>query len=219
MCNTILDPWDCSLGQLKQSLNESDRINSGGTYLLPDEVSCNGNLVSLHTCFFYNDEGNSSNNDFRLRVGVFRRMGDHYVQNGRISIDVTRHNSSETQGCTSMCLTDPVSVLEGDRIAVRIRQRCSPQFGCPLHANLIASGSMSVFFTRTLVTSIPVTQVMATENYTNVFLDVRASIGKLNVFHGGRTSRILSLEADVVLKSFLLFIQLLMKLWIHAIAS
>ena len=136
-------------------------------------------------------------------------MGDHYVQNRQINIDVTRHNSSETQGCTSMCLTDPVSVLEGDRIAVRIRHQCSPQFGCPLHANLNASGSMSVFFTRSLVTSIPVTQVMATESYTNVFLDVRASIGKLNVFHGGRTSRILSLEADVVLKSFLLFISYL----------
>ena len=206
MCNTILDPWDCSLGQLKRYLNESDRINSGGTYLLPDEVSCNGNLVSLHTCFFYNDEGNSNNNDFRLRVGVFRRMGDHYVQNTTIIIDVTRHNSSETQGCTSMNITEPVSVLEGDRIAVRIRHQCSPQFGCPLHANLIASGSMSVFSTRPVVTTIPVSQVMATESYTNVYLDARASIGKLNVLHGNRTSRIFSLEADVILKSFLLFI-------------
>ena len=208
MCNTVLGPWDCSLGQLKRYLNERDRLNSGGTYLLPDEVSCNGNLVSLHTCFFYNDEGNSSNNDFRLRVGVFRRMGDNYMQNGQINIDVTRHNSSETQGCTSMNLTDPVSVLEGDRIAVRIRRRCSTKFGCPLHANLIASGS-SVFFTQPLVTTIPVSQVMATESYTNVYLDVKASIGKLNVLHGNRTSRILSLEADMILKSFLLFISYL----------
>ena len=191
MCNTILDSWDCSLGQLKRYLNERDRLNSGGTYLLPDEVSCNGNLVSLHTCFFFNDEGNSNNNDFRLRVGVFRRMCDHYVQNGTINIDVTRHNSSETQGCTSMNLTDPVSVLEGDRIAVRIRHWCSTKFGCPLHANLIASGSMSVFSTRPVVTTIPVSQVMATESYTNVYLDVKASIGTFNVLHGNRTSRIL----------------------------
>ena len=209
MCNPIphiLDPCECSLGQLKWPLNESDRLNSGGTYLLPDEVSCNGSLVSLHTCFFYNDKGTSSNNDFQLRVGVFRHMGDDYTRDDWIDIDVTRLNSSETQGCTSMCLTDPVPVLEGDRIAVRVRHRCRSQFGCPLQPNIKASGSTSVFFTRSSVDSIPVSQVMATESYTNVFLDVSASIGKLNVFHGGRTSRILSLEADVVLKSFLLFI-------------
>ena len=36
-----------------------DRIDGGdGTHFLPDEVSCNGSLVSVHTCFFYNDEGN-----------------------------------------------------------------------------------------------------------------------------------------------------------------
>ena len=176
----ISDPQDCSLGQLIWPLSESNRINGGsGTYFLPDKVSCNGSLVSVHTCFFYNDEGNSSFNDFRLDVGIFRRMGDNYIRDVWINIGVTRENNSETQGCTSLKLTLPV--LSGDRIAVRVWNQC--QLRCPLQPNIKASGSTSVFFTQSNVDSIPVSHVMATENYTSVYLDVRASIGKLNVFH------------------------------------
>ena len=64
MCNHISD---CSIGQLIWPLSERDRNNGGGgTYFLPDEVLCDGSLVSVHTCFFYSDEGNSSNRSFRL---------------------------------------------------------------------------------------------------------------------------------------------------------
>ena len=103
----ISDPQDCSLGQLIWPLSERDRINGGGgTYFLPDEVSCNGSLVSVHTCFFYNDEGNTSNNNFRLRVGVFRQnvMGNRYIRRNVTNIDITRDNSSVTQNCTTMII-------------------------------------------------------------------------------------------------------------------
>ena len=113
----ISDPQDCSLGQLIRPLNESNRINGGGgTYFLPDEVSCSGSVVSVHTCFFYNDEGNNNNNNFRLRVRVFRRMGNQYTQQNSVNIRVTRNNSSVTQSCISMNLPDPVPVLQGDRL-------------------------------------------------------------------------------------------------------
>ena len=52
----------------------------GGTYLLPDEVPCNGSLVSVYSCFFYNDAGDISNTDFQFRIGIFRQMGDLYAQ-------------------------------------------------------------------------------------------------------------------------------------------
>ena len=106
-------------------------------------------------------------------------MGDNYIRDVWINIGVTRENNSETQGCTSLKLTLPV--LSGDRIAVRVWNQCKLQ--CPLQPNIKASGSTLVFFTQSNVDSIPVSQVMATENYTSVYLDVRASIGKLNVFH------------------------------------
>ena len=177
----ISDPQDCSVGQLIWPLSERDRIDGGGgTYLLPDEVSCNGNLVSVHTCFFYNDEGNTSYNHFRLDVGIFRRMGDDYIRDVWINIGVTRDNNSETQGCTSLKLTLPV--LSGDRIAVRVWNQC--QLRCPLQPNINASGSTSAFFTKSNVDIIPVSQVMATESYTNVYLDVRASIGKYSMAFG-----------------------------------
>ena len=138
--------------------------------------------MSLHTCFFYNDEGNNNNNNFRLRVGVFRRMGNRYTRESFRNIRIRRDNSSVTQNCTSRNLPDPLPVLEGDRLAVYILDGCNNT--CPLQPNLNISAETLVFFTPSFsVRMIPVTQVMATESYTNVYLDVSASIGKLNVFH------------------------------------
>ena len=203
------DPQDCSVGQLIRHLNESNRIDgSRGTYFLPDEVSCNGRLVSVHTCFFYNDGGNNSNNDFRLRVGVFRRVGDDYTRDDNwTNIDVTRQNSSETWGCKSINLTLPV--LVGDRIAVRLRNQCQMQrqMRCPLLPILNTTRSTSVVFIRSDDDTIPVRRFSAAQSYTNVHIDVSVSIlGKLSVFDGNRTSSVLSLWADVVLKRFLLYI-------------
>ena len=136
--------------------------------------------MSVQTCFFYNDEGNRNNTKFRLLVGVFKQMGDNYLlnQDEWIKIDVKRCNSSKTQGCESKNSTVPVQVREGDRIAVRVKKKC--QKWCPLQPNLQPTESTSVFFTRSLVTTIPVSQVLATESYTNVHLDVSASIGTFN---------------------------------------
>ena len=107
-------------------------------------------------------------------------MSDNYTRDdGWINIDVTRHNSSETQGCKSLDLTDPVPVLAGDRIAVRLWNQC--QMRCPLLPNLNAPRSTSVFFIRSSVDTIPVSQVMATQSYTNVYLDVSASIGEFKL--------------------------------------
>ena len=184
---SLSDPQVCFLGQLMRPLSESNRINGGGgTYLLPDEVSCNGSLVSVHTCFFYNDEGNSSNNNFRLRVGVFRQISGNYTRDDWINVDVMRQNRSETWGCALLDLPVPMPVLAGDRIAVRFRNGCNMR--CPLQPNLNTAGSTSVFFTRSNVDTIPVSQVLATESYTSVYLDVSVSIGELNIFHGSRTS-------------------------------
>ena len=106
-------------------------------------------------------------------------MGDNYtLVNKWINIDAERDNSSEAQGCESKSLTAPVPVREGYRIAVHVKKKCQKR--CPLEPNLKPTGSTSVFLTRSRVTTIPVSQVMATENYTNVYLDVSASIGKLN---------------------------------------
>ena len=78
-----------------------------------------------------------------------------------------------------MNLTDPLPVLQGDRLAVHILDGCDNR--CPLQPNLNISAETSVFFTPSFnVRRIPVSNVMATESYTNVYLDVRASIGKLS---------------------------------------
>ena len=82
-----------------------------------------------------------------------------------------------------MNLTDPLPVLEGDRLAVHILEGCNNNNRCPLQPNLNIAAETPVFYTPSFsVGSIPVSQVMATENYTNVYLDVRASIGKLSVW-------------------------------------
>ena len=107
-------------------------------------------------------------------------MGESYQRigsDGWIGINIKRENTSETQNCTELNLTDPLKVLEGDKLAVRIRQTCRVGI-CPLQPNLRTSSSVSVFFIRSNVATIPVTQIMATESYTNVYLDVSASVGK-----------------------------------------
>ena len=79
-----------------------------------------------------------------------------------------------------MILTDPLPVLQGDRFAVHILDGCSNDV-CPLQPNLNISAETSVFFTPSFnVRRIPVSNVTATESYTNVHLDVRVSIGKLS---------------------------------------
>ena len=176
---------------MRRPLNESDRIDGGGgTYFLPDNVLCNGSLVSVHTCFFYNDGGNKNQKKFRLRVGVFRQnvMRNQYTRKNISNIDTGRDNSSVTQNCASMNLPDPLPVLEGDRLAVRILGGCTIKI-CPLQPNLNISTESSVFFIPSdsvgkIPKNFPVNKLSATESYTNVYLDVSASIGKLNVFDG-----------------------------------
>ena len=136
--------------------------------------------MSLQTCFFYNDEGNRNNNKFRLRVGVFRlnSKGIQYRRESNTIINIRRYNSSATQSCTSMDLPDPVPVLEGDRLAVYILDGCSNN-ACPVQPNLNIAAETSIFFMPSFsVRKIPVSKVMATKSYTNVYLDVRASIGE-----------------------------------------
>ena len=137
--------------------------------------------MSVHACFFYNDGRDRKKKKFRLRVGVFKQMGDNYLLDPDKWIDIEkRRTNSKTQDCESKYLIVPVQVQEGDRIAVRVKQQCNKQF-CPLQPNIKASGSTSVFFTQSNnVKTIPVRQVMATESYTSVYLDVRASVGKFN---------------------------------------
>ena len=135
--------------------------------------------MSVHACFFYNDGGDRNQKKFRLHIRVFRRMGDQYRRENSTNIRITRDNSSVTQNCTSMDLTNPLPVLEGDKLAVHILDGNKNM--CPLQPNLNISAETSVFFTPSFnVRRIPVSQVMTTESYTNVYLDVSASIGKLS---------------------------------------
>ena len=168
---------NCSIGQLVSPLDESDKLNESGTYLFPNAISCNGYLESVNSCFFYNDEGSSDITNFRMRIGVFRQMGDNYGSEDWIDFDVTRASRTETQRCEVMDMIGRPSVLQGDRIAVQVMNGCS-QSTCPLQPNLRAAPSVSVFFTRSLVDTIPASQIMATASYTNVHLNVGARIGK-----------------------------------------
>ena len=142
--------------------------------------------MSVHTCFFYNDKGSNRNN-FTLRVGVFRLnqlMGNRYIRENFVDIYTRRDNSTVTQNCISTNLSDPLQVLEGDRLAVHIKSGCRND-ACPLQPNLNISGQTLVFFRQGFDPErIAVNKVMATESYTNVYLDVSASIGKLILFHG-----------------------------------
>ena len=107
-------------------------------------------------------------------------MGNQYTRQKSTNIHISRDSSSVTQNCTSMNLPDPLPVLKGDRLAVYILDGCSNN-ACPVQPNLNIAAETLIFFMPSFsVRRIPVSKVMATESYTNVYLDVRASIGKLS---------------------------------------
>ena len=81
--------------------------------------------MSVQTCFFYNDGGNWTKENFRLRVGVFRRKDETYLLDEWIVIDAKRHSKSKTRDCELKNIPDPVQVQEGDRIAVRVNKQCN----------------------------------------------------------------------------------------------
>ena len=64
---------DCSLGEVKQSLEDSGKLRVGGLYLMPEAIACNGELVLVETCAFLNRLMNTTL--FRLRVVVYRENG------------------------------------------------------------------------------------------------------------------------------------------------
>ena len=59
-----IDIYDCSVGEVKSQLSEDERLEVGGFYFLPEAVSCDGDIVSWHSCFFYN--ALSETNLFRI---------------------------------------------------------------------------------------------------------------------------------------------------------
>ena len=113
-------------------------------------------------------------------------MRNRYIRENFVDIYTRRDNSTVTQNCISMNLSDPLQVLEGDRLAVHIRKVCrNDSYSCPLQPNLNISAQTLVFFRPGFdLQSISVKRVIAKQNYVNVYLDVSASIGKLNVFYG-----------------------------------
>jgi len=156
-----------------------------------------GSLVSVYTCFFYNDAGSMSN---QFHVGVFRQMGDNYTQISQFAV-TWRVDSSETQGCIVVNMGKPQQVFEGDKLAVHVRRKCRNNGVCPLQPILRTSSSVSVFFIGAVnVTDIPVTRFDKRKRYTNVYLDVSASIGKLcNIGSIGLTLKHCGINSDVVL--------------------
>ena len=51
---------DCSLGEVNQSLEDSEELRAGGLYLMPETVACNGDIVLVETCFLKPTNGDNS---------------------------------------------------------------------------------------------------------------------------------------------------------------
>ena len=66
----------CSLGKVGYSLENSQYLRTGGIYLMPETVPCNGIVVFVEMCAFFNLLMDT--NLFRLTLGLFRE-GDDYL--------------------------------------------------------------------------------------------------------------------------------------------
>jgi len=169
---------DCSLGEVQQSLEDNGELRAGGLYLMPEPVTCDGDLVLVQTCAFLNRLMETTR--FTLRVVVFRERTDTH-ELGLIYQHPFNIISNTTQGCGN--LTRQWSVKKGDRVGVLIRDTCSIQLNfdpvCPALANLIDTTCASALY---LLPSVGATGFRLSEVTTvGVNLNVRVSIGECTV--------------------------------------
>ena len=89
---------DCSLGEVKQSLEASGELRGEGLYLMPEAVSCDGDLVLVQTCGFLNKVMETTLFRLIMRVVVYRERTDtHELEEiYRQNLDI---RSNATQGC------------------------------------------------------------------------------------------------------------------------
>ena len=169
---------ECSLGEVKCSLEAKEELRAGGNYLMPETVPCNGILVFAETCAFLNRLMNT--NLFRLRVALLRETNDVYQVINIMNIIITSSASNATQGCGSFTQQWPVN--QGDRIGVQISDECVTSSrsnpACPAQANLIDTASCASALYLPLGTS-PLTNFRTV----GVNLNVRVSIGKCALSH------------------------------------
>ena len=169
---------ECSLGEVKRSLEAGEELRAGGNYLMPETVPCNGILVFAETCAFLNRLMNT--NLFRLRVALLRETNDVYDVISSTNINIISSAPNATQGCGNFTQQWPVS--QGDRIGVRISDACVTSSGsmpvCPAQANLNDTASCASALYLPLGTS-PLTNFRTV----GVNLNVRVSIGKCALSH------------------------------------
>ena len=136
---------DCSLGQMKQELEVNEELRTGGLYLMPEAIACNGDIVLVETCAFLNRLMETTL--FRLRVVVYRERTDTHELDKIYTqrLDIT---SDSAQYCGSLTRQWPVK--QGDRVGVQILDTCedptNPDPACPAQANLIDSACGSALF-------------------------------------------------------------------------
>ncbi len=173
---------DCSFGQLKEELSEDERLDTTGTYLILDGITCNGTLVSWQSCFFYNTLTTISPTPaavqrYRYSVRIYRRSNESF---DFLSGSSTNLRSSANMNATYVCdernANNPVPVLEGDLVGVRIESSCDGSV-CPGHPNLNSSNGSEVFYDQgTSIMSYPASVVLNSSNHVPVSINVQALI-------------------------------------------
>ena len=167
---------DCSLGEVNQSLEDSEELRAGGLYLMPETVACNGDIVLVETCAFLNRLMETTL--FRLRVVVYRERSDThelekiYTQR----LDITNDSAQYCGSFSRVPRQWPVK--RGDRVGVQILDTCedptNPDPACPAQANLIDSACGSALFLPPLSSPRRLSDFITV----GVNLNVRVSIGE-----------------------------------------
>ncbi len=177
----------CSTREVKSELSEDERLDTTGTYLVPDAIQCNGTLVSWHSCFFYSivmTTEEPMSYFYLYSVRIFRRTDDTYdLQRGSSSNLRILRNASRIYGCDTEPVDPGIPVLEGDLVEVRIRSRCSITSNnvtvCPGHPNLNSSlggSSMVLYYPGIGENQYLASDVLNASNYVPVHININASI-------------------------------------------
>ena len=166
---------DCSLGEVKQSLEASGELRGEGLYLMPEAVTCNGDLVLVQTCGFLNKVMETTLFRLIMREVVYRERTDtHELEEiYRQNLDI---QSNATQGCGNF--SQRLSVKKGDRVGMQLQDTCdtpdNSDPACSAQANLIDTACASALYLP------PRSRPRTLSDFTvvGVNLNMRVSIGE-----------------------------------------
>ena len=169
----------CSVGSIDYDPLNNTSIDEalGNIFLLPDDVSCNGTLISWDGCGVFNPKLKF----LTMFAGIYRPTGATYEAIHYSTITIQQPSTGYNYICFRHTIPDGIQVRTGDRLFGATMKECSNNF-CPLNPaiwNALSSEIMFISINRNCT----VQQSSFKITTTNAAINLRAHINPTGLIH------------------------------------